>query len=256
MAWAHDPRGDAEEAEYRASIGLEPLPRPTRGRPTTPADLHRLAAKADAAGVRPERLKSSTPHRPQYSCPSSRDEMRTYFVDLIDGCDCLGYAGGEVPETGKHVDGYGRCMHHSKALEIEGWLPDLCDAEHDRIIAAAAKRRRCGWCQGDGLVHDPDGKGAPEPCPNGCPIPTPAELRARRERLAAERERLEAAAERAIDGALAGQSGHPAGAPGLANARAARRERADRQRRREQAATERGERLAQRADESRYHVYP
>ncbi len=94
-------------------------------RPTTPADLWRLAEEARSKGV-VLLAESATGER----FATSASDPRIVHRLTERGCSCKGFAYA------------GRCTHHSLLLDELGWLPD------------AAPAPVCVTCRGSGL--DPE----------------------------------------------------------------------------------------------------
>jgi hypothetical protein len=103
-------------------------------RPTTVADLHRLADLAHARG-----LRVFEPAQNHWFCTSHSDPFALHVVTGFS-CDCAGFL---------HV---GRCTHHALLLEHLGWLPELPDDELSAIAETLAPAS-CPNCSGGGVVH-------------------------------------------------------------------------------------------------------
>jgi hypothetical protein len=103
-------------------------------RPATPADLHRLAALAQARGLRLTQEQSTV-----WFCSSVSSPERHYVTGL--SCDCRGFM--------EHQ----RCTHYALLLDHLGWLPEIEDAPAPVPINAG---RECLWCFGSGLVPNDD----------------------------------------------------------------------------------------------------
>ena len=121
-------------------------------------DLRRLADRGERNGVR----ILVDPRTGQHVATSASDPTRCYHVSAGGGCTCKGYGT------------WGRCQHHSLLLSELGQIPDeggldLTDLLWGDVVAFPP-RRRCPWCGGEGLIHDPEGRQAPERCPEGCPV--------------------------------------------------------------------------------------
>ena len=98
-------------------------------RPTTPADVHRLAALAQERGLR------LTQERPGvWFCSSASSPDVTYYVTGVS-CDCRGF-----------ID-HQRCTHYALLLDHLGWLPEN---------APATPPPPCLWCFGSGRVPNDD----------------------------------------------------------------------------------------------------
>jgi hypothetical protein len=123
-------------------------PVPRQARPTTPADLHRLAARAQARGVR------LTQERPGvWFCSSASGGDPHYTTGL--SCDCRGFM--------EHQ----RCSHYALLLDHLGWLPDVeepapvstmvetptlpCpNCSGGGVLVYRSFEERCPVCQGSG----------------------------------------------------------------------------------------------------------
>jgi hypothetical protein len=105
--------------------------RPPRAlsRPTTPADLHRLAALAHERGLRLTQAQETV-----WFCSSASTPDAPHYVTGLS-CDCRGFI--------EHQ----RCTHHALLLEHLGWLPELEDAP------APASTVPCWHCSGGGAVY-------------------------------------------------------------------------------------------------------
>jgi hypothetical protein len=97
-----------------------------RSRPTTPADLHRLAARAQERGLR------LTQERPGVWFCSSASRPELHYVTGLS-CDCRGFI--------EHQ----RCTHHARLLDHLGWLPEIEDGSAP-----------CLWCFGSGRTPNDD----------------------------------------------------------------------------------------------------
>ncbi len=93
-------------------------------RPTTPADLWRLADQARTNGVR---LLSEGLSGERFAT-SATDPSTVYRLTAYS-CTCMGFC---------HT---GRCQHHALLLAELGWLPDL-----EPVPAAVATCPTCGGC--------------------------------------------------------------------------------------------------------------
>jgi hypothetical protein len=113
-------------------------------RPTTPADLHRLADLARARGLR---VFEAAPHH--WFATSHSDPFKLHVVTGFS-CDCQGFIA------------CGRCTHHALLLEHLGWLPELPDDELSAMAETPAPAN-CASCSGGGIVVYRSG--AEERCP-------------------------------------------------------------------------------------------
>jgi predicted RNA-binding Zn-ribbon protein involved in translation (DUF1610 family) len=96
----------------------------TRRKPTTPADLHRLAGIARQRG-----LRLFEPQPGHWYCTSASSPRALHVVTGFS-CDCAGFAQ------------HGRCTHHSLLLSELGWLPDpdpepIVDSDEERAVMDA-----------------------------------------------------------------------------------------------------------------------
>jgi hypothetical protein len=80
---------------------------PRQPRPTTPADLHRLAALAQARGLRLTQEQPTV-----WYCSSASQHGEPHYVTGLS-CDCRGFQ--------EHQ----RCSHYALLLEHLGWLPEV-----------------------------------------------------------------------------------------------------------------------------------
>jgi len=103
---------------------------PTRRRPTTPADVARLAALARVRGVEVF-LDAGTG---RWFATSATDANACHRLTAYS-CDCQGFTA------------WGRCSHHAALLDRLGWLPAVDTAP------------TCRTCHGRGF--DPDCAGHP-----------------------------------------------------------------------------------------------
>ena len=94
-----------------------------RTRPTTPADLWRLAEQGQRNGVV---ILTECVSGERFA--TSASEPGTVYRLTARSCTCKGF------------DFHGRCQHHSLLLAQLGWLPDV-DPEPDPPAPAAAPRR-------------------------------------------------------------------------------------------------------------------
>ncbi len=100
-------------------------------RPTTPADLWRLADQARANGVR---LLSEGLSGERFA--TSATDPNTVYRLTAYSCTCKGFC---------HT---GRCQHHALLLAELGWLPDV-----EPITGAVdARPAACPTCHGAGWV--------------------------------------------------------------------------------------------------------
>jgi hypothetical protein len=109
-------------------------------RPTTPEDVHRLAAVAHTRGLRLTQESETV-----WFCSSSRQHSDPHYVTGLS-CDCRGFQ--------EHQ----RCSHHALLLEHLGWLPEV-----EPVPVA------CASCSGGGVVYvrDCERAGWPHPtCPD------------------------------------------------------------------------------------------
>jgi hypothetical protein len=83
-------------------------------RPTTPADLWRLAEQGRGNGVQ---IFQELSTGAWYATSASRAGGLHYLTGLSCTCEGFIYAG--------------RCQHHAMLLERLGWLPDVADDETD-----------------------------------------------------------------------------------------------------------------------------
>ena|SRR5579884_3639172 len=95
-----------------------------QARPTTPADLWRLAEQGERNGVR---LLTECLSGERFA--TSASEPGVIYRLTAYSCACKGFAY------------WGRCQHHSLLLKELGWLPDLDDEPEppDSPAAPAAK---------------------------------------------------------------------------------------------------------------------
>jgi hypothetical protein len=109
---------------------------PRQPRPTTPADLHRLAALAQARGLRLSQERAGV-----WFCSSTTSPDPHYVTRF--SCDCRGFM--------EHQ----RCTHLALLLAHLGWLPEVetVDAPAPTPITAG---RECLWCFGSGFTPDDD----------------------------------------------------------------------------------------------------
>ena len=117
---------------------------PTRRRPTTPADLHRLAGVARDRGIRHYQEATTG----AWFATSATKPGAVYDVTGYS-CTCEGFVY------------HGRCSHHSALLARLGWLPDVADVTPAPTPITAAATVPCRACGGRGL--DPACGGHPSP---------------------------------------------------------------------------------------------
>jgi len=113
---------------------------PTRRRPTTPEDLHRLAGVARARGIR---LYQESATGAWYAT-SATDANACYYVTGYS-CSCEGFTYA------------GRCQHHAALLKRLGWLPAVAAVTTTNVVVVVAPP--CTRCRGRGwhyLEADPD----------------------------------------------------------------------------------------------------
>src|SRR5215210_9304426 len=103
-------------------------------RPTTAADLHSLAALAQARGLRLTQESESV-----WFCSSASSPEPHYVTGL--SCDCRGFQ--------EHQ----RCSHLTLLLDHLGWLPEVEDPPAPTPITAG---RECLWCSGSGRIPNDD----------------------------------------------------------------------------------------------------
>ena len=96
-------------------------------RPTTAADLHRLAALAHQRGLRLTREQPTV-----WFCSSASSPEPHYVTGL--SCDCRGFQ--------EHQ----RCSHYALLLAHLGWLPEVEDTP-------APVPDHCPNCSGGGVVY-------------------------------------------------------------------------------------------------------
>jgi hypothetical protein len=102
-------------------------------RPTTPADLHRLAAVAHTRGLWLTQEGESV-----WFCSSASQHGEPHYVTALS-CDCRGFM--------EHQ----RCTHYALLLDALGWLPAVENAPD-----AAPAPDACLWCQGSGRIANDD----------------------------------------------------------------------------------------------------
>ena len=107
-----------------------------RTRPTTPADLWRLAEQGHRNGVR---ILTECVSGERFA--TSASEPGTVYRLTAHSCTCKGF------------DFHGRCQHHSLLLAQLGWLPD---PEPEPNPPAPVVAPRCATIQR--FVRDRDGR--------------------------------------------------------------------------------------------------
>jgi hypothetical protein len=102
-------------------------------RPTTPADLHRLAAVAHTRG-----LRLTQDGNGRWFCSSASGSA----PHLLTGysCDCLGF------QSHQHYS------HYALLLAALGWLPALKDAPAAFPMGNTPAPDACLWCAGSGRI--------------------------------------------------------------------------------------------------------
>jgi hypothetical protein len=100
-------------------------------RPTTPADLHRLAALAHTRGLRLTQESETV-----WFCSSASQHGDPHYVTGLS-CDCRGFM--------EHQ----RCTHYALLLDHLGWLPEVEEAP-------APVPDACLWCSGSGRIPNDD----------------------------------------------------------------------------------------------------
>jgi|GEM_PF-2424152 len=105
---------------------------PTRRRPNTPADLHRLAGLARDRGIQlfQERATGA------WFATSATDPGAVYHLTGFS-CSCQGFTAWQ------------RCSHHAALLARLGWLPDIADVTPAPVAVAPPCRR----CRGRGFTY-------------------------------------------------------------------------------------------------------
>src|SRR5215217_5742761 len=96
-------------------------------RPTTPEDLHRLAALAHQRGLRLTQESESV-----WFCSSASQHSDPHYVTGLS-CDCRGFQ--------EHQ----RCTHYALLLDHLGWLPAV-DAEGAPSPTETPIPPACFWC--------------------------------------------------------------------------------------------------------------
>jgi hypothetical protein len=104
-------------------------------RPTTPADLHRLAAVAQARGLRLTQESETV-----WFCSSASQHGDPHYVTGLS-CDCRGFM--------EHQ----RCTHYALLLAHLGWLPEVEDVS---TMVESPAPEACLWCAGSGRIPNDD----------------------------------------------------------------------------------------------------
>ena len=113
---------------------------PTRRRPTTPADLHRLAGLARDRGIRLYQERATG----AWYATSATDPGAVYHLTGYS-CSCPGFTAWQ------------RCSHHAALLDRLGWLPDIAAVTPAPTPITAAATAPCRACGGRGLDPACDG---------------------------------------------------------------------------------------------------
>src|SRR5215204_3174881 len=100
-------------------------------RPTTPADLHRLATLAQQRGLQLTQEQPTV-----WFCSSASDPGRRYDLTAYS-CTCRGFQ--------EHQ----RCSHYALLLDHLGWLPAVETED-------APASDPCLWCSGSGRIPNDD----------------------------------------------------------------------------------------------------
>src|SRR5215208_3282724 len=117
-------------------------------RPTTPADLHRLAELAQARGLQ------LTQEQPTVWFCSSASSPEPHYVTGLS-CDCRGFM--------EHQ----RCSHFALLLDHLGWLPAMAPPAPP-LPMGDMPTIPCAHCSGGGVIYvrDCERAGWPHPpCP-------------------------------------------------------------------------------------------
>jgi hypothetical protein len=123
-------------------------------RPTTPADLHRLAALAHERGLRLVQERGTG----AWFCSSASTPGEAHYVTGYS-CTCPGFCYHQ------------RCTHHALLLDRLGWLPVV---ECESVMEAPPLTLiPCGNCSGGGVVYVKECAQAGWPMPT-CPVCTGA----------------------------------------------------------------------------------
>jgi len=107
---------------------------PTRRRPTTPEDLHRLAGLARDRGIRLFQESATG----AWFATSATDANACYYVTGYS-CTCEGFVYHQ------------RCSHHAALLARLGWLPDIAAVTTAPTPITAAATVPCRACGGRGF---------------------------------------------------------------------------------------------------------
>jgi hypothetical protein len=116
-------------------------------RPTTPEDLHRLAALAHTRGLRLTQESAGV-----WFCSSARQHTDPHYVTGLS-CDCRGFQ--------EHQ----RCSHFALLLEHLGWLPEVeptpatvqcAGCSGGGVLVYRSFEERCPACQGSGEIPASD----------------------------------------------------------------------------------------------------
>jgi len=107
---------------------------PTRRRPTTPADLHRLAGVARDRGIRLYQEATTG----AWFATSATKPGAVYYVTGYS-CTCEGFVYHQ------------RCSHHAALLDRLGWLPDIAGNVAGSPPVAVAPP--CVRCRGRGFTY-------------------------------------------------------------------------------------------------------
>jgi len=118
--------------------------RPRQPRPTTAADLHRLAALAQTRGLRLTQESETV-----WFCSSASQHGDPHFVTGLS-CDCRGFQ--------EHQ----RCTHFALLLDALGWLPEVDSSNSATVpcpncsgggvLVYRSFEERCPECHGSGEV--------------------------------------------------------------------------------------------------------
>jgi hypothetical protein len=103
-------------------------------RPTTPEDLHRLAALAHQRGLRLTQESESV-----WFCSSASQHGDPHYVTGLS-CDCRGFQ--------EHQ----RCTHYALLLEHLGWLPEVDADPVSPVGDMPAVTVPCWNCSGGGVL--------------------------------------------------------------------------------------------------------
>ena len=105
-----------------------------QARPTTPADLHRLAAVAQTRGLRLTQGRAGV-----WFC-SSASRPEPHYVTRLS-CDCRGFQ--------EHQ----RCTHYALLLDHLGWLPAMETEDAPAPTPEPVPVLQYGNCSGGGVVY-------------------------------------------------------------------------------------------------------